>query len=250
MALFKSGNPVLRKNVFAEFPEVLGDKGVMTIQGTVNKTGFLLFTLIIPAIFIWNLYNQTMEVDTIAPYFFIGIAGGLVTGIIISFNKKLSPYLAIIYAVLEGLAIGGISAILEYKYPRIVIESLILTFSIFLCLLVIYKLEIIRATENFKLIVASATSGVVVYYLICFGLSFFGIRAPLINENSVSGIILSLLVIVIASMNLVVDFDFIEQGAAKRVPKYMEWYGAFGLIVTLIWLYLEIIRLLAKTRRK
>jgi Predicted membrane protein len=115
---------------------------------------------------------------------------------------------------------------------------------------VIYKLEIIKATENFKLIVASATSGVAIYYLICFGLSFFGIRAPLINDNSMSGIVFSLVVIVIAAMNLVIDFDFIEQGAAKRVPKYMEWYGAFGLIVTLIWLYLEIIRLLAKSRRK
>jgi uncharacterized YccA/Bax inhibitor family protein len=115
---------------------------------------------------------------------------------------------------------------------------------------VIYKLEIIKATENFKLIVASATSGVAIYYLICFGLSFFGICAPLINDNSMSGIVFSLVVIVIAAMNLVVDFDFIELGAAKRVPKYMEWYDAFGLIVTLIWLYLEIIRLLAKSRRK
>ena len=179
-----------------------------------------------------------------------GIMGGLVTGLIISFNKQLSPLLAIIYAAFEGLAIGGISAIIEYRYPRIVVESLILTFSIFLCLLVIYKLEIIRPTENFKLIVASATSGVAVYYLICIGLSFGGIRAPLINDNSLSGILFSLLIIVLASMNLVVDFDFIEQGAAKRVPKYMEWYGAFGLMVILIWLYLELIRLLAKSKRK
>jgi uncharacterized YccA/Bax inhibitor family protein len=250
MALFKSGNPVLKKNVFDGYPQVSEDADVMTIQGTVNKTGFLLFTLIIPALYTWNLFNQTMEFDTIAPYFFIGVVGGLVTGLIISFNKQLSPYLAMIYAAFEGLAIGGISALLEFKYPGIVIESLILTFSIFLCLLVIYKLEIIKATENFKLIVASATSGVAIYYLICFGLSFFGIRAPLINDNSMSGIVFSLIVIVIAAMSLVVDFDFIEQGAAKRVPKYMEWYGAFGLMVTLIWLYLEIIRLLAKSRRK
>jgi uncharacterized YccA/Bax inhibitor family protein len=192
MALFKSANPVLRKDVFDGFPEASGDAEVMTIQGTVNKTGFLLFTLFIPALYIWNLFNQTMEVDTIAPYLFTGIVGGLVTGLIISFNKHLSPFLAIIYAAFEGLAIGGISAIIEYRYPRIVIELLILTFSIFLCLLVI----------------------------------------------------------VLASMNLVVDFDFIEQGAAKRVPKYMEWYGAFGLMVTLIWLYLELIRLLAKSKRK
>lgn len=125
-----------------------------------------------------------------------------------------------------------------------------LTFGIFAVLLVIYKLKIIKVTENFKLIVASATMGVALYYMVSLGLSFWGVQLPFIHQNDINGIIFSLFVVVLAAMNLVVDFDFIEQGAERRAPKYMEWYGAFGLMVTIIWLYIEILRLLAKSRDK
>jgi uncharacterized YccA/Bax inhibitor family protein len=250
MALFKSGNPILKENTFEEFQDAANEDNVMTLQGTINKTGFLLLTVMIPALFVWDQFNVSKDFSSIAPYFIVGILGGFITGLILSFNKQLAAYLSVIYAALEGLALGGLSVIMDYRYPGIVIEALVLTFGILACLLVIYKLEIIKPSENFKLIVASSTAGIGVYYLISIVLSFFGVVVPLINDNSTVGIIFSLVVVIIASMNLVVDFDFIEQGVANKVPKYMEWYSAFGLMVTLIWLYIELLRLLAKSRSK
>jgi len=246
MAIFKSGNPALKEDTFKQLERVDDPENAMTLQGTVNKTALLLLILCIPAICTWNLFNSTLEFATVAPLFYIGLFGGLVVAIILVFNKGLAPYLAVLYAALEGLVMGGLSAIMEQSYPGIVIQALLLTFGICFVLLLIYTLGIIRPSENFKLIVASATGGIAIYYLISLGLSFFSIRAPLINDNSIWGILFSLFVVVVASMNLVVDFDFIEQGAEKKAPKYMEWYGAFGLMVTLIWLYVEILRLLSK----
>lgn len=250
MALFKSGNPALKHETFSGFAETADDQGIMTLQGTVNKTGLLLLTLFITAMFVWERFTVADDFGAIAPYLVTGLLGGIITGIVLVFNKRLAQYLAVLYAAFEGLVLGGLSAMMEAAYPGIVIEALLLTFGIFSCLLLIYKLEIIRPSENFKLIVASATGGIGFYYLISIGASMFGMRLPLVNDSSIGGIIFSLFVVIVAAMNLVVDFDFIEQGAANRVPKYMEWYGAFGLIVTMIWLYMEILRLLAKTRRR
>ncbi len=250
MALFKSGNPVLKENTFTALEAPVDAAERMTLQGTVNKTALLLAGVVIPAMFVWDMFFATQDFQSIAPYFYVGLLGGFVTALVIAFKKTLAPYLALVYAVLEGLALGGLSAIMENSYPGIVIEALVLTFGIFFCLLLIYKFEVIKATENFKLIVTSATGGIALYYLISLGLSMFGITVPLVNDNSVAGIIFSLFVVAIAAMNLVVDFDFIEQGVEKGAPKYMEWYGAFGLMVTLIWLYIEILRLLAKSRRR
>ncbi len=250
MAIFKSGNPALKEKVFTGLERVTDPENAMTIQGTVNKTFFLLLSVFIPALYTWNLFNTTLDFTKVAPYFFIGLIGAFIVGIVIAFNKKLASYLAFVYAVLEGLALGGLSAIMESSYPGIVIQALLLTFGILAVLLFIYKLEIIKVTGNFKLIVASATGGIAFFYLISLGLSFFGIHVPLINDNSIVGIIFSIFVVIVASMNLVVDFDFIEQGAANQVPKYMEWYGAFGIMVTLVWLYIEILRLLSKTRSR
>ncbi|HEY6952941.1 MAG TPA: Bax inhibitor-1/YccA family protein [Bacteroidota bacterium] len=250
MALFKSGNPALKENTFTGIEHAATDEEAMTLQGTVNKTGFLLFTLLIPALYTWQLFNSTHDMTTIMPLFLLGLIGGLVTGLVISFKKHLSPYLSVVYAACEGLVLGGLSALMEYRYPGLVVQALLLTVGIFAVLLFIYKLEIIKPSENFRLIVASATGGVAFYYVLSLGLGFFGIRAPLVNDNSIGGIIFSLVIVVIASMNLVVDFDFIEQGVANRVPKYMEWYGAFGLIVTLVWLYIELLRLLSKARSR
>ena len=250
MALFKSGNPALKQDTFDGFAHAADEENIMTLQGTVNKTGFLLLTVFIPALYVWDLFSSSHDMSAITPYLLIGVLGGFITALVLIFNKQLAPYLALLYAAFEVLALGGLSALMEFRYPGIVIEALVLTFGIFLCLLVIYKLEIIKPSENFKLIVASATGGIALYYFISMALSFFGIAVPLVNDNSTFGIIFSLVVVGIASMNLVVDFDFIEQGAANKVPKYMEWYGAFGLIVTLIWLYIELLRLLAKTSKK
>jgi uncharacterized YccA/Bax inhibitor family protein len=251
MALFKSGNPALTKDTFQEVEKIAkGEENVMTLQGTVNKTAILLIAVIIPALYTWDLFTSTLDFSTIMPYFWTGTIGGLILAFIIVYNMDWSPFLAPLYAILQGLCLGGLSAAMNHKFPGIVMQALLLTFGICVVLLIIYKLKIIKPTENFKLIVASATGGLALYYLASFGLSFAGAELPFIHENTTGGIIFSLFAVVIASMNLVVDFDFIEKGAESRAPKYMEWYGAFGLMVTIIWLYLEILRLLAKSRKK
>lgn len=250
MALFKSGNPALDKDTFNEIDKAAEGSKVMTLQGTVNKTALLLLAVIIPATITWNIYTATLDFNIIAPFFWGGSLGALVIGFILVFNKEWSPYLAPVYAALQGVCLGGLSALMEERFPGIVLQALLLTFGIFVVLLVIYKLKIIKPSENFKLIVTSATGGLALYYLASMGLSFIGITLPYIHENSIGGIIFSLFAVILAAMNLVVDFDFIEQGAENKVPKYMEWYGAFGLMVTIIWLYIEILRLLAKSRRR
>lgn len=250
MALFKSGNPALSKQTFKDIPLFNEEESVMTLQGTVNKTVFLLLLVFIPAICLWVVYKSTGTIEPVLPYFIIGTIAAFILSIIIAFNKTFSPYLAVIYAICEGLSIGGLSVLFENNFPGIALQALLLTFGIFSVLLIIYKAGFIKPSENFKLIVASATGGLMLYYLINLGLHFFNINLPFIHENTTGGIIFSVFVIILAAMNLVVDFDFIEDGAAKRAPKYMEWYCAFGLMVTIIWLYIEILRLLAKARRR
>jgi uncharacterized YccA/Bax inhibitor family protein len=250
MAIFKSGNPALKQSTFEGLERVGDETDVMTIQGTVNKTVFLLLMVFLPAMFIWHMFAVAHDVQNIMPYFWVGLIGSLLSGFVLAFHKQWAPYLAVVYALCEGLVLGGFSALLDFRYPGIALQAFALTIGILIVLLVIYKLEIIRPSENFKLIVASATGGIAVFYLISLGLSMFHIIVPLVNDNSPMGIIFSLVVVVIAAMNLVVDFDFIEQGAANRAPKYMEWYGAFGLMVTLVWLYLELLRLLSKARSR
>lgn len=251
MALFKSGNPALTKNTFSS--PVISERTneeVMTLQGTVNKCAMMLAVLMVAALYTWNLYTSTNSFNAIELLLYVGAMGGVAVGISIALWKSLAPYLALVYAGLEGLALGGLSALMEVRFPGIVIQALLLTSGIFAALLVIYKTELIKPTENFKLIVAAATSGLALYYLISMGLSFFNISAPLIHNNGPWGIAFSIFAIILASMNLVVDFDFIEQGVEKRSPRFMEWYAAFGLMVTVVWLYVEILRLLGKSRRK
>jgi len=250
MALFKTGNPALQEQTFSGFDRIADEQNAMTLQGTVNKTALLLVTVLLGAMYTWRLFNSTGDFASVAPLFWIGLVGAFAVGLVISLKRQLAPYLALVYAGLEGLCLGGLSALMDHAYPGIAFESFLLTFGILAVLLVVYTLRIIKPSENFKLIVVSATGGIAVYYLLSIGLSFFGIHAPLINDNSLLGIGFSLVVIVLASLNLVLDFDFIEQGAANHVPKYMEWYGAFGILVTLVWLYIELLRLLSKLRSR
>ncbi len=249
MALFKSGNPALKQETFTGF-SVAETDDVMTLQGTVNKTGILLALVVFAAFYTWNIYFTTNDPGSIVAYLLAGTIGGAAVGIVTAFKKAWAPVLAPAYAVLEGLALGGISAVFEAEMPGIVLEAMTLTFGIFAVLLILYKMEVIKPSENFKLIVASATGGIALFYVVGMIGSLVGFHLPLIHENTTGGIIFSLFVVAIAAMNLVVDFDFIEQGAEQRAPKFMEWYGAFGLMVTLVWLYLEILRLLAKSRRR
>jgi len=241
----RSGNPVLKTDTFESAPA--GER--MTIGGTVNKTAILLALVFITAMYTWGKFYSTGDPASIMPLLLGGGIGGLVVCLVTVFKKEWAGITAPIYAMLEGLVVGGLSAIFEAKYPGIVIQAVGLTFGTLAALLLAYKSGVIKATENFKLGVVAATGGIALLYLVSFGMSFFGKSIPFIHEGGTVGILFSLFVVVIAALNLVLDFDFIERGAEVGAPKYMEWYGAFGLTVTLVWLYLEILRLLSKSRK-
>jgi uncharacterized YccA/Bax inhibitor family protein len=238
--MIKSGNPALNKKTFQNLTD--SSSGVMTIDGTVNKTAISMCILLMSAYYTYS--------NAIMSYIFIGFIGGFIVALVTIFKKEWAPTTVPLYAFLEGLALGGISKIYADAFePGIVPQAITLTLGILFALLFAYKAKIIRATENFKLGIFAATAGIGVVYLISFIMSMFGGGGlPVMNpaNSSMLSIGFSLFVVVIASLNLVMDFDFIEEGAEKGAPKYMEWYGAFGLLVTLIWLYLEILRLLAK----
>jgi uncharacterized YccA/Bax inhibitor family protein len=251
----RSGNPVLKDSTFLDLSSgsvVSNDSGTMTLNGTVNKTGFLLLLTIMTAAYAWS---QTMTPSgEVAPgamvYLWGGCIGGFVLAMVTTFKKEWSPVTAPLYALVEGFCLGAISAIYNAKFQGTVLQAVMLTFGITFALLFAYRSGLIRATENFKLGVAAATGGIFLIYMATMVLGFFGIHIPYIHESGLIGIGFSLVVVVIASLNLVLDFDFIEQGVEARAPKYMEWYGAFGLMVTLVWLYLELLRLLSKLQSR
>jgi len=219
----------------------------MTLDGTVNKTGFLLALVALSGAWTWNMAATAVAQGVAAHQwpFFCGIAGfGLV--FLLVFKPNLCPILAPVYAVLEGLFLGALSYTFELRYPGIAGQAVFLTFGILGALLLVYRTGLIKPSENFKLGIAAATGGIMLIYVVSFGLSFFGISVPVIHESSPLGIAFSFFVVALASANLVLDFDFIENAVERGAPKVMEWYGAFGLLVTLIWLYVEILRLLAK----
>jgi uncharacterized YccA/Bax inhibitor family protein len=204
--------------------------------------------MLITASYTWGRFMETRDPSTIYGLMMIGIVGGLVLAMVTVLKQTAAPYTAPGYALLQGLALGGISATLEARFPGIVIQAVGLTFGTLFCLLAAYRSGLIKPTENFKLGVAAATGGIFVLYLISFVMGFFGRSIGFIHDSGTIGILFSGFVVVIAALNLVLDFDFIESGVEQGAPKYMEWYGAFGLLVTLVWLYLEILRLLAKSR--
>lgn len=238
----RSANPALSANVFKNVRSQSSAEA-MTISGTVNKTALALLLLMTTAIYVWNLPVGSSQASTLM---LVGVFGGLILAFVTIFKKHLSAVTVPIYALLEGLFLGGFSRYFESMYPGIVNQAVFLTFGTLGALLFAYKSGWIKPTENFKLGIFAATGGIALVYLISMVMGFFGTSIPVINSNSNFGILFSLVVVVIAALNLVMDFDFIEEGAEKGAPKYMEWYGAFGLLVTLIWLYLELIRLLAK----
>ena len=246
----RTANPALNANTFAGLERSYDGTETMTIGGTVNKTGVLLLLCLLTAAWVWQKFFATHDPATVAPYLITGALAGFVVAIVTVFKKKWAAVTAPLYALLEGLVLGGLSAIFEAGYPGIVIQAVGLTFGTLFALLLAYKSGLIRATENFKLGVVAATGGIALVYLATMVLSFFKVSIPYIHGSGTIGILFSLFVVVIAALNLVLDFDFIENGAASGAPKYMEWYGAFGLLVTLIWLYLEILRLLAKARSR
>lgn len=251
----RSGNPALNENTFLDVGSgqvVSRDPGqVMTLNGTVNKTGLLLLMCVATAAYTWNLYTGPESMGLLMPYLLVGGLGGFIVAIVTVFKKQWAPVTAPLYALLKGLFLGGFSVFFEAKFPGIVMQAVMLTLGVLAALLLAYKSGLIKATENFKLGVVAATGGIFLLYLVNIGMRLFGFEGMgFIHEGSAMGIAFSVFVVIIAALNLVLDFDFIESGAEAGAPKYMEWYGAFGLVVTLVWLYLEILRLLAKLQSR
>jgi len=251
----RTGNPALNDKTFENFGVYRRDTvteqspaGTMTINGTAQKTLFLLVLAMGSACFTWSRTFSGLEANPAAamPWALGGAVIGMITGLVICFKHTWAPTLAPVYALAEGLFLGGVSASLEAQYPGIVIQAVSGTFGTLAGLLLAYQSGLIRATENFKLGIVAATGGICLVYLISMIGSFVGFPIPYIHAAGPIGIGFSLVVVVIAALNLVLDFDFIEQAAERGAPKYLEWYGAFALMVTLVWLYLEILRLLAK----
>ena len=235
----RSGNPAFTRNF--ENTEVFSQSERMTLDGAVNKTAILLALCFAGAFAGWNVPALAMP--------------GLIIGTILAFvtifrSPAKAGSTAPFYAAFEGMALGGITVFAEIQYPGIGIQAIGLTFGILASLLFCYKSGIIKPTENFRLMIFSATMGIALLYLVSFIMSFFGSGIGFIHSNGLFGIGFSLFVVCIAALNLVLDFDFIEEGAERGLPKYMEWYGAFSLMVTLVWLYIEILRLLMKLRSR
>ena len=248
----RSGNPMFRSNAFqpdATFDETDSTQR-MTLAGAINKTGILLVLCLVSAGYVWNQFFQSSEPAAVNGLMMLGLLGGLVMAIVTIFKRQWAGLTAPAYALLQGLALGGISAMFELQYPGIVIQAVGLTFGTLAVLLLAYKTGLIKPTENFRLMIVAATGGIALLYLVSFVMGFFGSSVGFIHSNGLFGIGFSLFVVAIAALNLVLDFDFIEAGAEQGAPKYMEWYGAFSLMVTLVWLYLEILRLLAKLRSR
>lgn len=249
MDLFKSGNPVLSEKKFTDtvLDDIVIHENAMTVRGTLNKFGFLFLMVMGTAFYAWNEFALGGNVQTLI---WVGALGGLAVALVITFKKEWAPFLAPAYALLEGLFVGAISAYYNFafadKAPFIIITAVGLTFGTAIAMYLLYAARIIRATQKFKAIIFTATVGIAIFYLITMVLRMFGIDVPFVHEGSTFGIIFSLFVVGIAALNLILDFDMIEKGAESGAPKYMEWYGAFGLLVTIVWLYLEILRLLSK----
>ena len=252
MPLMKTSNPALGNDTFRNlsdsgFGGAIDATARMTLNGTVNKTGILLLCVLATASWTWS---QSQDLGAASGLMMLGLFGGLIFAMVTVFKKEWSPVTAPIYALLEGLVLGGMSAVFNARYPGIAMQAVGLTFGTLFVLLFLYSSRIIKVTQKFRLGVFAATGGIMVFYLIEMVLGFFGIHFASLNGGGLIGIGFSLFIVAIAALNLVLDFDFIEQGVNYGAPKYMEWYGAFGIMVTLVWLYLEILRLLAKMRSR
>lgn len=252
----RSGNPAFQESTLLDLASgqvVSGaGAGTMTINGTVNKTGLLLLLVVLTGAFSWNqAFGAGGEINPAINWY---LWGGMLTGfglaLLTIFKKAWAPVTAPLYAIAQGFFLGAISAIYDARFDGIVVQAVMLTFGTLFAMLAAYRARLIKATEKFKMGVVAATGGILIVYLASIVLGFFGIQIPMIHGTGVIGIGFSLFVVAIAALNLVLDFDFIENAAARGAPKVTEWYGAFGLMVTLVWLYLEFLRLLSKIQSR
>lgn len=247
-AMTRTGNPGLNANTFSGLRAAAGER--MTLQGAINKSFLMLVVMLLAALWPWSQFLSTGDVGAVQAPLIVGSLAGFVLAMIISFKATTAPYLALPYAACEGLAIGGLSAVIERHYPGIAIQAVGLTFAVLGAMLLAYTTRLIQATARLRAIVITATLAVALLYLVTMVLNLFHVATPFMSDSSGLSIGISLLVIGIAAFNLILDFDLIEQGVAQGAPRYMEWYSAFGLILTLVWMYLEILRLLQKTNER
>ncbi|HLK89313.1 MAG TPA: Bax inhibitor-1/YccA family protein [Polyangia bacterium] len=254
---FRTSNPAFSSKSFGGFVGVdprtassATEARAMTVQGTVDKTAILLAITVFAAIWPWKMFFDSRDPGVVGPWLMLGLVGGFITAMVTIFKKSWAPVTAPLYAACEGLALGGLSAMFELRYHGIALQAVALTFGTLAVMLVAYKTKAIRATEGFKLGVIAATGGVALFYLFAMVMSLFGVHMGFMSSSGPLGIVISLVVVGIAALNLVLDFDVVEQGARAGAPRYMEWYGAFGILMTLVWLYLEMLRLLAKLNNR
>lgn len=246
MGLFKSGNPAFNEKTIQNLSIETGQE-VMTVNGAIQKFGLMLVMVLGAASFTWAAYYQGAHV---MPWAIGAAIGGFVVAMVIIFKKTWAPYLSLGYALLQGLFLGAVSAVFDdifrESYPGIVMQAVMLTFGVAIGMFVLYYFRILQATATFKKVVIGATFGIALFYFVAMIMRLFGTEMPLLHDNGWEGIGLSLFIVVIAALNLILNFDLIEQGSTQGAPKYFEWYCAFGLMVTLIWLYMEMLRLLSK----
>jgi uncharacterized YccA/Bax inhibitor family protein len=243
----KTSNPTLGEGIINRFAFAATDRA-MTVQGSINKVALLLALVIAGAAFTWSKVMTSVENGVafgVSGWMIGGSVAAFILAIVISFRQNLAPVLSPVYAVCEGLFVGAMSAYFEVMFPGLVLRAVLLTFSVLFALLFLYKTRIVKVTQRFRAILMAATIGICVAYFVTFIISLFGVKMNFMYGGGSLGLIISLVVVAIAALNLVLDFDFIEKGAESNLPAYFEWYGAFGLMVTLIWLYIAILRLLA-----
>lgn len=249
--MMRTSNPTLADDTFTRFGYSRDVTDTMTVAGVVYKTLILLLFTLLSAGVVWSKFYQSGgNIAAVSTWMMVGAIGGFIVAMVTVFKVQWAPITAVLYAVLEGLFIGGLSSIMEASYPGIVIQATGLTFATLAVMLFAYQSGIIPASQNFRLGIVAATGGLALFYFIAFVLSFFNVQVPGVFGNGWVGIVFSLFAVTIAALNFVLDFDFIVTGARNRAPKYMEWYGAFAMMVTLIWLYIEMLRLLSKLRER
>ena len=249
MSLFKSSNPTLQEKMYqGTILEGISTGEEMTVKGTMNKFGVLMLLMIASTLFAWSQFYKGSDPK---PLMLIGVFGGLGLALIMMFKKQWAPVIAPAYAILEGLFVGSISAMYDYAYPGLPTQAVALTLLVTLIMFVLYRYRIIKVTKKLRAVVTVATAAIAIFYLIQW-ITYLAMGSPIggfTNAATPLGIGFSILVVGLAAFNLLLNFDTIEKGVELRAAKYMEWYSAFGLLVTIVWLYLEILRLLSKLQR-
>lgn len=245
----RTGNPMLNERTFGSLPRAgFGVEG-MTLKGTIDRSFLLLIVLMAAALWPWSQMAGG-DIQAVYSLMLLGAVGGFIAAMIVSFKPTTAPYLAIPYAALEGLFLGGISAMFEQRYHGIAIQAVGLTFGVLGALLIAYRTGLIRVTDQFRAMVVAATFGILLFYVATLILGFFHFSLQALYAPTPLGIGISLVIVAIAALNVVLAFDLIDRGVASGAPRFMEWYCAFSLMVTLVWLYLEMLRLLALTRQR